>query len=180
MPTRAASGQSLPVMVGQEHEQAVAALKARGIDFREEAAGAGKRITYGGAEESVTLEFTMWPGDPNAPASAWQSADASDRRLLLTHILDVAPGSDARRAWVRTFEKEGRHWAYLPEKAMAQRPAAERARYPVVALLQLPASSGSAPVTFLFQAARPAGSPPGNETTALDVFLENPHKPRVF
>jgi len=180
MPTRAASGQSLPVMVGQEHEQAVAALKARGIDFREEAAGAGKRITYGGAEESVTLDFTMWPKDSNAPASAWESADTSNKRLLLTHILDVAPGSDARRNWVRTFEKEGRHWAYLSEKAMAQRPAAERSRYPVVAFLQWPGSSGSAPVTLLFQAARPAGSPPGKEATVLEVFLENPHKPHLF
>lgn len=166
--------------VGQEHEQAVAALKAKGIDFHEETAGTGKRITYGAAGESVTLDFTMWPGDSNAPASSWESADTSNKRLLLTHILDVAPGSEARRDWVRTFEKEGGHWAYLSEKAMAQRPAAQRARYPVVAFLQWPGSSGSFPVTFLFQAARPAGTPPGKETTALEVFLENPHKPRLF
>lgn len=167
-------------MVGQEYGTAVAALKGKGIAFREEAAGAGKKITYGGAGESVTLEFAMWPRDPEAPASAFRAESAAEKHLVLTHILDVAPGSEPRRSWVRTFEKDGRHWAYLSEKALAERPAAERAKYPVAAFLQWPRSSSSAPVTFLFQAARAAGAPPGSETTALDVFLDNPHQPRRF
>lgn len=167
-------------MVGQDYDAAVAALKGKGIAFQEEAAGAGKKIKFGGAGESVTLEFTMWPKDPNAPPSVWREPGASDKHLVLTHVLDVAPGSEPRRAWARAFEKEGRHWAYLSEKALAERPAEQRGKYPVAAYLQWAGSAGSAPVTFLFQAARRPGTPPGTETTALDIFLENPHRPRRF
>ncbi len=168
-------------MVGQDYDTALAALKAKGIVFQEEAAGAGKKVSYGDAGESVALEFTPWPKDPDAPASAWEANGSAAKHLVLTHILDVAPGSDARRVWVRTFEKkDGKRWAYLPEKAAAERPAEDRAKYPVAAFLQWPPSAGAAPVTFLFKAARAAGTPPGSEATALDILLENPHRPRRF
>lgn len=176
----AAPAQNLPVQVGQEYDAAVAALKGKGIDFREDKAGDGRTLTYRNTAQSVTLDFSMWPKDPGAPASAWQAVGPSGKHLVLTHIQDVAPGSDARRAWVRTFEKDGKRWAYLPEKAAAARPAAEQKQYPVVAFLQWPRESGSAPVTLLFQAARAPGTPPGAEATALEIFLENPYQPRRF
>jgi hypothetical protein len=163
-------------MVGQEYSAAVAALQAKGVAYQEEAAGSGKKIAYGSGGESVTLEFTLWPKDPAAPPSAWETAAAEGKHMVLTRIRDVAPGSDARRAWVRSLEKDGRHWAYLSQPADAARPAADRSKYPVSAFVQwtLP------PATLLFEAARPSGTPPGNERTELSIFLDNPHKPRRF
>ena len=134
---------------------------------------AGRSLT-GGAGETVTLDFTLWPKAPDAPASAWDSASADGKQLTLTHILDVGPSSEARRVWVRTFEKDGRRWAYLSSAANADRSRVDREKYPVAAFLQWTAP----PATFVFEAARAAGSPPGTEATALDVTLDNPHKPR--
>jgi len=176
----AAPGQNLPVMVGQPYDAAAAALKAKAIAFQEEPAGAGKRIVYKAGTETVTLDFSMWPKDPKAPASAWAPGQTAGKQLVLTQILDVSPGSDARRAWVRTFEKEGRRWGYMSAEGQAERAAADREKYPVAAVLQWPGTADSAPVTFLFEAARPAGAPPGNEATALSISLDNPHKPRRF
>ena len=173
----AAGAQTLPVMVGQDRDAAVAALKAKGISFQEDA---GKTISYQKAGESVTLDLAAWPKSPTAPAAAWDAGTSAERHLVVAHILDVAPGSDARRAWVRTFERDGKHWAYLSEKASSARPDSARSQYPVVALLQLPPPSGGWPATLLFQAARPAGTPPAGETTALEIFLDNPHHPRQF
>jgi hypothetical protein len=171
-----AQAQGLPVMVGQSYDTAVAALKSKGIAYKEAVGGTGKTLTYASGAESVTLDFTLWPKDLAAPASAWEAAGPEGKQLTLTHILDAAPGSDARRSWVRSFEKDDRHWAYLPATADAARPAAERSKYPVAALLQL----AKPPATLLFEAARAAGTPPGTEMTALDITLENPHKPRRF
>jgi len=175
----AAPGQNLPVMVGQPYDAALAALKAKAVAYQEEPADTGKKIVYRADAESVTLDFSMWPKDPKAPASAWAPGQTG-KQLVLTRILDVAPGSDARRAWVRTFEKEGHRWGYLSEKAQAERTAADREKYPVAAVLQWPGTADSTPVTLLFEAARAAGTPPGNETTALSITLDNPHKPRRF
>ena len=121
----------------------------------------------------MSLEFTLWPKDPAAPASAWESASPEGKHLVLTQIRDVAPGSDARRAWVRGFEKGG-HWAYLTPEADAARPAADRTKYPVAAFVQWT----SPPATVLFEAARPPGTPPGTEKTELSITLDNPHQPR--
>lgn len=151
-------------------------MKAKGIEFQDEAAGSGRKIVYSSAGESVTLDFTMWPKDAAAPASAWQTPGNEGKHLVLTHILDVAPGSDARRAWVRSLEKDGRRWAYLSPQADAARPSADRSKYPVAAYLQWT----SPPATFLFEAARATGTAPGAEMTALDVTLDNPHTPRSF
>jgi hypothetical protein len=171
-----AAAQNLPVMVGQERDVAVAALKARGIAFREaETPGSGRRITYAQNGEDVTLEFAPWPADPNAPAAAFETS-AAGKRLTLVRILDLAPSSGARRAWVNGFAREGRGWSYLEGSADARRPAADRSKYPVAAAL----SWAKPPAAFLFQAARPAGSPPAEEATALEILLENPHKPRRF
>jgi hypothetical protein len=174
--SQAALGQTLPVTVGQDYATAAAALKARGIAFQEEAAGPGKKISYTAGGESVTIDFTLWPKDPAAPASAWETAASEGKHLVLTGIRDVAPGSDARRAWVRGLEKDGRHWAYLTPQADAARPSADRAKYPVAAVVQWT----SPPATLLFEAARATGTPPGNEMTELSVSLDNPHKPRRF
>ena len=168
-------------MVGQDADAVRAALRAKGIAFHEEEAGTGKRITYSDGDARVELALTLWPIDSAAPASAWDPDSKSPKRLTLTHICDLAPGSDERRAWVRSYEKEGHRWAYLSEKASAQRTAEDRAKYPVAAWLQWSRTGKTEPwATFLFQAARPAGSPPGVEGTALDVYLENPHRPRRY
>jgi hypothetical protein len=172
----AAPGQALPVTVGQEYSAAVAALQGKGVQYQVEAAGSGKKIAYGSGGESVTLEFTLWPKDPAAPASAWETAATEGKHLVLTRIRDVAPGSDARRASVRGLEKDGRHWAYLSPPADAARPAADRSKYPVAAFMQWT----SPPATLLFEAARTPGTPPGNEMTELSIFLDNPHKPLRF
>jgi hypothetical protein len=172
----AAAAQSLPVMVGQDYESAVAALKAGSIAGKEEPAGAGRKIFWTSGSQSVTLEFSPWPSDPNAPASAWASGSTAARTLTLTRIVDTAPSSEARRAWVNSLAREGKGWAYLAPEAEAARTAADRAKYPVAASLtwQKP------PAALLFQAARPAGTPPGSEPTQLDILLENPHGPRRF
>lgn len=172
----AARGQTLPVTIGEEYAAAAAALKAQGIEFQDTAAGSGRQIVYSSAGESVTLDFAMWPKDADAPASAWQRPGNEGKHLVLTHILDVAPGSDARRAWVRSFARDGRRWAYLSPQADAARPSADRAKYRIAAYLQWT----SPPATFLFEAARAVGSAPGDEMTALDVTLDNPHSPRHF
>jgi len=175
-----ASGQTLPVTIGQDHDAAVAALKSKGIAFQEVAAEGGQTISYEKGGESVTIDVRPWPKDAKAPASAWEAGSSAPMHLVVTHLLDVAAGSDARRAWVLSYERDGKHWAYLPEKAAAARPASQRTQYPVVALLQLPPPAGGFPATYLFQAARPQGSKPGAETTALEIFLDNPHHPRQF
>ncbi len=172
----AAQAQNLPVTIGQPYEAAVAALKSKGIAYKEEASGSDKKIGYSSVPESVTLEFALWPKDPAAPPSAWESPDPQGKHLVLTRILDAAPGSDARRSWVRSLETDGQHWAYLSPSADAARPAADRSKYPVAAVLQWT----NPPATLLFEAARAAGTPPGTEMTALDITLENPHKPRRF
>ena len=172
----AALGQGFPVTVGQPYAEAVAALKAKGIAFREEAAGSGKKVAYTDGSDSVTLEFGLWPRDPAAPASAWEAAGADGKHLVLTALRDVAPGSDQRRAWVRSLEKDGGHWAYLSPQAEAARPAAERTKYPVAAFVQWT----SPRATVLFEAARAPGTPPGTEMTELSILLDNPHKPRRF
>ena len=61
-------------------------------------------------------------------------------------------------------------------QADAARPAADRTKYPVAAVVQWT----SPPATVLFEAARAPGSPPGNESTELSILLDNPHKPRRF
>ena len=170
-----ASAQNLPVMVGQDHATAVATLKARGIAFRDEEAGSGRRIAYEKAGENVTLDFAPWPADASGPAASFEPS-APGKRMTLVRILDLAPSSGARRAWVNGFARDGRVWSYLEGKAEAARPAADRSRYPVAAAL----SWAKPPASFLFQAARRAGSPPGEEATALEIVLENPHKPRRF
>ena len=162
-----------PAMVGDTFESALAALKARGVAYREQPAGAdgGRRVEYSDGAEKVSLEFSP-------------RESGGKRSLVLTHIRSVAPGSDARRDRVRTFEKEGQHWAYETARGAALRSASERSRYPVSAYLQWwtrTAAGGRAPsVTFLFQAARPVGSKPAGEETVLDVFLEDPRQPRRF
>jgi hypothetical protein len=172
----AATAQNLPVMVGQDYEAAVAALKAGGIATQETSSGTGRTVTYTGGGESVKLQFAMWPKDPGAPASAWEAGSAAEKKLVLTRIEDVAPSSEPRRAWVNSLTREGNGWAYLSPKADASRPAGDRAKYPVAASLQW----RNPPATLLFQAARAAGTPPGSEMTALEITLENPHKPRRF
>ncbi len=172
----AAAAQNLPVMVGQDYESAVAALKGKGVAGKEEPAGPGKKISWTSGSESVTLEFSPWPSDLNAPVSAWEPGSAAPRKLTLTRILDTAPSSEARRAWVNSLAREGTGWAYLTPKAEAARTAADRAEYPVAASL----SWQKPPAALLFEAARPAGTPPGGEMTKLEILLENPHRPRRF
>ena len=172
-----ADGQNLPVMVGQDHESAVATLKARGISYKEEAlASSGRRITYAKDGESVTLEFASWPADPNGPPAAFEPSSSSPKRLTLTRIVDLAPSSGTRRAWVNGLARDGHGWSYLSGAAETSRPASERAQYPVAAGLQWT----KPPASFLFQAARAAGTPPGSEATSLEIVLENPHRPRRF
>ncbi|MGH9368200.1 MAG: hypothetical protein ACRD3M_11060 [Thermoanaerobaculia bacterium] len=162
--------------MGQDHESAVAALRGRGIAFREENAGGGRKIAWTEGSRSVTLEFAMWPKDPKAPASAWEAGSAAEKRLTLTRILDAAPSSEARRSWVNSLAREGGGWAYLAAAADAARSEGDRAKYPVAARLEW----RNPPATLLFQAARPPGTPPGSEPTQLDILLENPHRPRRF
>ena len=172
-----AAAQNLPVMVGEDHDTAVAALKARGIAYREEAAsGDVRRVVFSKDAENVTLEFAPWPADADAPAAAYEATSKAAKRLTLTRIVDLAPSSGARRAWVNGFARDGHGWAYLSETADANRSAADRSRYPVAAYLQWT----KPPATFVFQAARPRGAPPGDEGTSLEIVLENPHKPRRF
>ena len=172
-----ASAQNLPVMVGDTYDAAAAALKQNGIASQESAADAGgKTIRYEKAGERVTLEFTMWPSDPAAPAAAWEAGSSAARRLTLTHVVDAAPSSPERRAWVNTLTREGKGWAYLGAAADMRRPADERSKYPVAAFLVW----NKPPASLLFQAARAAGTPPGTEDTLLDIRLDNPHKPRRF
>jgi hypothetical protein len=172
-----ASAQNLPVMVGDTYDAAVAALKQKGIAFQESAADSGgKTIGYATTGEHVTLDFTMWPSDPAAPASSWEAGSSAARRLTLTHVTDAAPSSPERRAWVNTLTREGKSWAYLGAAADVRRPSDERSKYPVAAFLVW----NKPPASLLFQAARAAGTPPGSEDTLLDIRLENPHKPRRF
>ena len=158
-------------MVGQDYATAVADLKAQGITGREEPAGDGKKISWTSGGRSVTLEFSPWPSDPNAPASAWEAGSAAPRKLTLVRIVDTAPSSEARRAWVNSLAKDGGSWAYLA--ADANRDAADRTKYPVAASLVWK----SPPARLLFEAARPAGTPPGTEATKLDIRLVSPHQP---
>jgi hypothetical protein len=159
-------------MVGQDYPSAVAALKAAGISGKEEAAGGGKTISWSKGDESVKLEFSLWPSDPDAPASAWEAGSTARRALTLTRIVDTAPSSQARRAWVNTFAGDGAGWAYLSPQADAARAAADRTKYPVAASLV----RRKPPASLLFEAARPAGTPPGSEPTRLDIQLRNPHQ----
>ena len=172
-----AAAQNLPVMVGEDHDTAVAALKARGIPYREEApSGDARRIVFSKDGENVTLEFAPWPADADAPEAAYEASSKAAKRLTLTRVVDVAPSSGTRRAWVNGFARDGHGWAYLSGAADTSRSAADRSRYPVAAYLQWTKPAA----TFLFQAARPPGTSPGDEATSLEIVLENPHKPRRF
>jgi hypothetical protein len=154
----AARGQNLPVTVGQEHDAAVSALRAKGIAFQETTAGDGRTATYKQGDESVTLDFAPWPKDGGSKA------------LTLTRIRDEAPSSSARRAWVNSLAREGRGWSYLTPEQDGARTAAVRGKYPVAAGLQWTAP----PAHLLFQAARAAGSAPGTEATELVIELTKP------
>ena len=66
-------------MVGQDYPSALAARKAAGISGREEPAGDGKTISWSKGDEDVKLEFSLWPSDPNAPASAWEQGSTAKR-----------------------------------------------------------------------------------------------------
>ncbi len=185
------SAQTLPIMVGDRYEAVLSALKAKSIAYDQEPKSASGvlsqgKVTYRDREEAVTLEFSLWPDNPNAPPAAYSAGSRDLKHLVLTHIRSVAPGSEARRNRVRAYEGGGQHWAYMTPQASNSRPQEDRARYPVAAFLQLlrekpNSKAGRVPsVTFLFQAARPVGSRPGNETTVLDIYLENPYRPRRF
>ena len=172
-----AAAQNLPVMVGDDYDTAVAVLKQKGIPAQETgAASGGKTLQYEKSGERVTLEFTMWPMDPAAPASAWEPGSSAARRLTLTHVADAAPSSPERRSWVNTLTREGKSWAYVGAAADLRRAAEDRAKYPVAAFLVW----SKPPASLLFEAARAVGTPPGTEDTLLDIRLENPHKPRRF
>ena len=172
-----ASAQNLPVMVGDEYDAAVAALKQKGIAAQESAsASGGKALQYEKSGERVTLEFGLWPSDPAAPASAWEPGSSAARRLTLTRITDAAASSPERRAWVNTLAREGKSWAYLGAAADLRRSSDDRSKYPVAAFLVW----SKPPASLLFEAARAVGTPPGTEDTLLDIRLENPHKPRRF
>lgn len=168
----AAPAQNLPVSVGQDHDTAVAALKAKGIAFQEAPSGEGRRITYSAGNENVALEFSPWPKDANAPASAWDPGSTAPKQLTLTRIEDTAPSSEARRAWVNSLAKEGHGWAYLPAAEDGARPAADRSKYPVAAGL----TWRTPPAKLVFQAARPMGAPPGAEATELVIELTRPRR----
>jgi hypothetical protein len=170
----AAPAQSLPVEVGQDHETAVAALKKKGIAFAESAAGENRTIRYSEGSESVVLDFTPWPKDPKAPASAWEKGSSAPKQMTLTRIQDSAPSSEARRAWVNTFAREGQGWAYLGSQENRARSVEDQTKFPVAAGLEWKTPAAR----LLFQAARPAGTPPGNEATVLVIDLINPHLPR--
>lgn len=188
----ALSAQTLPITVGDRYEAVISALKAKSIAFEKEPKSptgplSQAKVTYSNREESVTLEFSLWPDDRNAPPAAYSAGSPDSKHLVLTHLRSVAPGSEARRNLVRAYERDGQHWAYMTSQASNARPPEDRARYTVAAYLQLwrenpnRKAGGRVPsVTFLFQAARPVGSPPGNEPTVLDIHLENPYKPRRF
>jgi hypothetical protein len=170
----AASAQNLPVELGQAHETAVAALKQKGIAFDESASGENRTIRYSQGGESVVLEFAPWPKDPKAPASAWEKGSSAPKQLTLTRIQDAAPSSEARRAWVNKLAREGQGWAYLGPAENRARSVEDRTKYPVAAGLQW----RTPPARLLFQAARPAGTPPGTEMTELVIEMTNPHQPR--
>ncbi|MEP7132529.1 MAG: hypothetical protein ABI914_05145 [Acidobacteriota bacterium] len=171
--------------IGQTEAAVVAGLKAQGIPFSRQAGDARSvRLTYRRGADAVTIDLKPWPA-ADAPAAAYEKPAAS-HPLVATHVRVEGPGSDAKRAWARSFERgDGRTWALMPERAAAYR--SPDPRYGMVAYLQWwrpspdPASRAPVPsTTYVFQAQRPARTTPGSEPTLFDAYLENPWHPRRF
>jgi hypothetical protein len=177
---------SVEMPIGLKEDAIVSTLNGANVPFtRGTAPSGGPRLTFARGTDTVTIDLAPWPA-PGAPASAYQTP-ARTGPLTATHVRIAGPSSDAKRRWVRTLERDGRKWGYIPESASTARTAEEKKQYGVAAYMQWwgpnpdPAARARVPtVTFLFQARRPASSPPGTEPTVLDAHLENPWHPRHF
>jgi hypothetical protein len=186
------AAQDLPVAVGDKYEAAVAALRKNAIKFQEKTSPATGNptqatITYEKGDDRVTLDFAMWPDSPTAPEQAYAPAGASGapRHLTLTHVRVVGHNSEAAHHWRQSMRRDPKvNWLFLSPRANPRTGDAQL--YPTAGYLQWmrahpDAKRGRVPwVTFLFQAKRPKGTKPGQEPTILDIFLENPYRPRIF
>lgn len=167
-----AAAQNLNVTVGQNLKTVLATLEARGIHSQQTAAGDDRTVTYTEGAESIVLDFSPCPTDPGASASDRAPGSKAKKELTLVRIRDSAPSSEARRAWVNSLARDGRNWAYLKPEEDAARPASDRTKYPVAAGLEWQ----KPPAKLRFQAARAAGTPPGDEPTELVIELLRPHR----
>ena len=183
--------QDLPVAVGDKYEAAVAALRKKAIAFQEKTTPAGtptqSTITYEKGEDRVSLDFTLWPDRPTASERAYTPAGAPGvpRHRTLTHIRIVGHNSEAARRWRESMRREpSKNWVYFRPGADPR--TGDAKLYPTAGYMQWirphpDPKRGAVPwVTFVFQAKRPPRTPAGTEPTILDIFLENPYKPRIF
>lgn len=182
----AAAPDPVALPIGLSEAAAAKALSDAHVAVKKEKIPEGERWTYARGTDTVSLEVAPWPA-AGSPASAWDKAARSKGAVTVTRVQIVGPNSDAKRRWVRTLERDGRIWALLPANAQTIRTPAEQKKYGMSAFLQWwvqspePGARSRVPsVTFLFQAERPANSPPGTEPTVLDALLENPYHPRRF
>jgi hypothetical protein len=189
---RTLAAQDLPVQVGDSYDSAVAALRKKAIAFQEKKSpptGAPTQvaINYEKGDDRVALDFSLWPDSPTAPARAYEPAGAPGvpRHLTLTHVRVVGHNSEAAHRWRQSMRRDpAKNWVYLPARANPR--TGDAKLYPTAGYLQWTRlhpdpKRGSVPwVTFLFQAQRPKGTEPRQESTILDIFLENPYSPRTF